>query len=413
MRRCTADRRYCHPKIEAAQTRDSVLVVSATQTIQGRRPRPSPTATPRPTPTATPKPTSTPTATPKPTPTATPTPTVTPTVTPTPTPTATQKPTPSPTVTPYPTATPTSLVTFVRSDTSTQGNWVSLYGGQGYSIAGETNNLPAFASVVISGQSNWTWSTSTTDPRAPLITSSPAGAGRTAACWYSPTSFTVDVNLTDGVTHQVALYALDWDNAGRTERVDVVVNPANGVLDSRTVSSFTGGQYLVYNVTGHVQFRITNVAGANAVLSGIFLGGTSPFPTPTVTSTATPRPTATPTPTVTPTATPRPTATPTPTVTPGPTVTPSPTPRPTPTPMPSPTPSSGLVVSAGGPITTNAGATVTFAGAILGGTAPYNYSWNFGDGTTLSTGRNTAPSPRTTRPLRATGVGSMALPATM
>ena len=155
---------------------------------------------------------------------------------------------------------------------------MSLYGGQGYSVVGGTTNLPSFASVVTSGQSNWTWSASTTDPRAPL-TSSAAGAGRVAACWYSCPSFTVDVNLTDGVTHQVALYALDWDNNGRTERVDAV-DPANGsVLDSRTVSSFTGGQYLVYNVTGHVQFRITDVAGANAVLSGLFFGGTPLPPT--------------------------------------------------------------------------------------------------------------------------------------
>ena len=105
---------------------------------------------------------------------------------------------------------------------------------------------------------------------------------RVAACWYSGTSFTVDVNLIDGVTHQVALYALDWESGGRSERVDAV-DPANGsVLDSRTVSSFTGGQYLVYNVTGHVQFRITTVAGVNAVLSGLFFGG-APLPTPTPT----------------------------------------------------------------------------------------------------------------------------------
>ena len=97
-----------------------------------------------------------------------------------------------------------------------------------------------------------------------------------------------DVNLSDGVTHQVALYALDWDNYGRSERVDVV-DPANGsVLDSRTVSSFTGGQYLVYNVTGHVQFRITNVAGANPVLNGIFFDGTPPPLSPTDGPIATP-----------------------------------------------------------------------------------------------------------------------------
>ena len=52
-------------------------------------------------------------------------------------------------------------------------------------------------------------------------------------------------------------------------------------------------------------------------------------------------------------------------------------------------PAGSLVVSAGSNITTNAGATVTFAGAVSGGTAAYNYSWNFGDGTTLTAGSNT------------------------
>ena len=43
---------------------------------------------------------------------------------------------------------------------------------------------------------------------------------------------------------------------------------------------------------------------------------------------------------------------------------------------------SGLTVSAGSNVTANAGSTATFAGSVSGGTAPYTYSWNFGDGTT-------------------------------
>ena len=239
-------------------------------------------------------------------------------------------------------------VMFVRSDTSTQGNWVSLYGGQSYRVIGGTNNPPSYASVVPSGQAYFTWSASTTDPRA-LLTSSAANAARVAACWYSGTSFTVDLNLTDGVTHQVALYAVDWDKAGRTERVDAV-DPANGsVLDSRTVSSFTGGQYLVYNVTGHVQFRITTVAGANAVLSGLFFGGPPPPPTPTATPTPTPTPSTTPTPTRKPT--------PTPSVTP------------TPTPVP-------LSASAGGPYSGAEGSPVALNATASGGRAPYTYAWD-------------------------------------
>src|SRR5262249_18304162 len=65
-----------------------------------------------------------------------------------------------------------------------------------------------------------------------------------------------------------------WDSYGpRSERIDVLDAGTGTVLNSQTVSSFTGGQYLVWNVSGHVQFCITNlVGGSNAVVSGLFFG---------------------------------------------------------------------------------------------------------------------------------------------
>ena len=90
-----------------------------------------------------------------------------------------------------------------------------------------------------------------------------------AACWFnsSGTSFTVDLAFKDTNTHQVALYLLDWDG-GRSERIDIL-DAANNVLDTRTVTGFGAGQYLVWNVSGHVVARVTNI-GSNAVVSGIF-----------------------------------------------------------------------------------------------------------------------------------------------
>ena len=62
------------------------------------------------------------------------------------------------------------------------------------------------------GQSTYTWTTTSTDPRALQV---PGSSNRVAAVWYSATSFTVDVNLADGQTHDLELYFLDWDNKGR------------------------------------------------------------------------------------------------------------------------------------------------------------------------------------------------------
>jgi hypothetical protein len=36
------------------------------------------------------------------------------------------------------------------------------------------------------------------------------------------------------------------------------------------MSNFTAGQYLVWNLSGHVKLRITRTGGLNAVISGLF-----------------------------------------------------------------------------------------------------------------------------------------------
>jgi glucose/arabinose dehydrogenase len=173
-------------------------------------------------------------------------------------------------------ATPTATATFLRMDGTTQGTWIGAYGTQGAALATETSTLPAYAQLTFTGQSTWTWAASTSDTRAlqrPTITD------RFAATWYSGGSFTLDLNLTDGAPHQVALYGVDWEGAARSERIDVLDAATSAVLDSRTVSSFVSGQYLSWTIRGHVQFRITLTGGTNAVLSGLFVdpvgGGSS------------------------------------------------------------------------------------------------------------------------------------------
>jgi subtilisin family serine protease len=170
-------------------------------------------------------------------------------------------------------------VQYVTTDPATEGNWKGAYGGDGYNVvdAGPPA-YPSYATVTPSGNTDYVWAPSTTDPRALQI---PNAAGRIAATWYSPTSFTVDLSLTGGA-HQVALYLLDWDQAGRSEKVDILDANSGAVLDSRTLNSFTGGDYLVWDITGHVQARLTATGGLNAVLSGLFFGagGTLPPPPP-------------------------------------------------------------------------------------------------------------------------------------
>ena len=219
-------------------------------------------------------------------------PTVTVLPSPTPLATATTTPTPSPTPTPRPTAIPTPLpavqAAFVKVDSTTEGSWSGVYGSAGYILA-TTNggaaysNIPRYLLVTITSAGAYTWAGTTTDPRALQKPPGAGGTGNIAACWYSGKSFTIDVGVTDGQTHRVALYLLDWDSYGsphgRVERIDAVNAVTGATLDSRTVGQtaddtnvndqFHNGKYLVWQVRGRVIFTVTNL-NSNAVVSGIF-----------------------------------------------------------------------------------------------------------------------------------------------
>jgi len=95
-----------------------------------------------------------------------------------------------------------------------------------------------------------------------------------AACWYNTTSFTVDLNFNDAATHRVAFYFMDWDT-GRVQTVEVLDAATGAILNTQTISSFSGGRYLVWDLKGNVRLRLTKSGTYNAVLSGIFFDSSS------------------------------------------------------------------------------------------------------------------------------------------
>lgn len=164
---------------------------------------------------------------------------------------------------------PSPAASFVKADTKTLGGWIGTYGSAGYSVVGGANNLPASIQLSVAGAQEYTWADPAADPRAPEI--GPGELARTAATYYAAGSFSLDLNLTDGQTHQVALELLDYDALGRAETVQVADATTGKLLDSRAVSNFQSGQYLVYDLTGRVKITFINNGPANAVLSGIFV----------------------------------------------------------------------------------------------------------------------------------------------
>jgi hypothetical protein len=171
---------------------------------------------------------------------------------------------------PTPTPTPIqggTVASFVSLDSVTQGSWRGIYGADGYQVVNNAVNYPGYAQVTASGQNSYTWAPGTSDVRA---LQKAGTSDRIAATLYSESFFDIDINLIDGQTHQVAVYCLDWDLANRSERIDVLNAVNNAVLDTRNVTTFTNGQYLIWNLSGHVKLRVTRTGGSNSVVSGLF-----------------------------------------------------------------------------------------------------------------------------------------------
>jgi hypothetical protein len=173
---------------------------------------------------------------------------------------------------------PPATAIYVGSNSTTRGNWKGVYGSNGYIVINNWTSYPSYAQVTPSrlGGNPATWSSTTSDGRA--LQRANSGTGRIAACWYTAIantnpSFDVTLNLTDGAPHRVAFYCLDWDGyrGKRAQRIDML--DGTNVLDSRSVSNFTNGVYLVWQLSGRVTARFTSTrvnTNNDAVLSGIF-----------------------------------------------------------------------------------------------------------------------------------------------
>ena len=90
------------------------------------------------------------------------------------------------------------------------------------------------------------------------------------------------VLLNDRFSRRGAYYipsgSVDWDSLGRAERIEVLNGDTGATLDTRTVSGFSGGQYLLWNMSGHITIRVTNTGSGNAVVNGLFVDGATGLP---------------------------------------------------------------------------------------------------------------------------------------
>jgi len=155
---------------------------------------------------------------------------------------------------------------FVKIDRATGGSWKGVYGADGYALAnGGDPKTPTYGTLHTAA---WTysWSDGVIDQRA---AQKPSGNDRIAAQWGGDV-FDIDCNLTDGKSHQVALYGLDWDRGGRDEDIEVQDAGTHAVLDTQNLNTFVNGAYALWNIKGHVIFHVVKRGGSNCAIAGIF-----------------------------------------------------------------------------------------------------------------------------------------------
>jgi 6-phosphogluconolactonase (cycloisomerase 2 family) len=167
--------------------------------------------------------------------------------------------------------------------TSPQGTWTGALGHEGYDLAawdGQTDasNIPG-AILSLTQGSRYEWASSTEDPRA---LQSPDGLTREAATYYDPNQIRLSLKFNAAYSGNLHLYALDWDSTVRRETI--TVNGQSAALSSE----FNKGAWVSFPISvaagETVSILVERTAGANAVLSGIFLGEGGAPPGPTVTS---------------------------------------------------------------------------------------------------------------------------------
>jgi len=175
-----------------------------------------------------------------------------------------------------------ATATYIGADAATQGNWTDNYGFDGQLIPNDVSNAPAYASVSFTGDSLYTWAATSADPRA--LQTAAFSSARIASTYYSH-GFTINLNLTDGNTHQISLYLCDWDHGSRVETISIVDAVSKAVLSTQAFSAFTGGVYEKWDISGNVQIQVIYTSGSNAIVNAIFFDAAGPATTATVTYT--------------------------------------------------------------------------------------------------------------------------------
>ena len=168
---------------------------------------------------------------------------------------------------------PSGKVKFLGVDDATKGSWQGKYGQDGHIVVGDESLIPKYAGLSFINGETVIVRASTNEERALQRPSNPRD--RLIAQREHSLHEVVDVRVAGG-PKKVALYFCDFDRQNRQMTVDVVDADTTDVLDSHILNNFPEGKYFLYEVDGHVQFRLTKFFydhywnPGSAIISGIF-----------------------------------------------------------------------------------------------------------------------------------------------
>jgi len=173
--------------------------------------------------------------------------------------------------TPSNVASATTQLTYAQAP---QGKWVGTYGADGYALLGwngssDLISLPQ-STLTLDQGARYSWSASTSASQA---LESPDASTRRATCWYQGSELRLHLTFPNAYSGTLHVYAVDWDSTARREAV--TINDGSGPRTATITTDFSQGAWVnaPINVSagGTLTITVDRNAGANAVLSGLFL----------------------------------------------------------------------------------------------------------------------------------------------
>lgn len=172
------------------------------------------------------------------------------------------------------------LITDIKQDSLTSGNWRSKYGKEGYVLFGNSKKavlqqFPAYVnSVTFKKNGMVVWDSASLDTR---VLASPSTETKTAAAIITKDpdatyqTMTMDIKLKENHPYYLSMYFLDFDKQDRRSAIEIFdLETLNIIAPVEMIRHYEQGKYVSFTFNKSVRIRINHVRGKNAAVSGIF-----------------------------------------------------------------------------------------------------------------------------------------------